>query len=135
MILTLGVGSSLSFSGGSSPTRRRAQQPQRRPFMDRHVVCLVARDKVLRLGPRRVMHVALESNVRDHLLENYPANSPRFRVPFDVVAPLERFRQSSAPLYHYLPEIYLGPSRTIDRRRLQCVRGIDGFRAVSGVRQ
>jgi hypothetical protein len=85
------------------------------------------------------MHVALESNVRDHLLENYPANSPRFRVPFDVVAPLERFRQSSAS---YLPEIYLGRSlRSLGqdsagyRHRLQCVRGIDGFRAVSGVRQ
>jgi hypothetical protein len=97
--------------GGSAAPGRRVYEPQRRSFVDRHMVRLVACNEVLRLGPRRVMHVALESNVRDHLLENYPANSPRFRVPFDVVAPLERFRQSSAP---YLPEIYLGPSRSID---------------------
>jgi hypothetical protein len=54
------------------------------------VVCFVTLDKVLRLGFRRVVHVALEPYIANNFLENDATNSAGFGVPFDVVTALER---------------------------------------------
>jgi hypothetical protein len=56
------------------------------PFMDRQMIGLVALDEILRFLSRSVVHIALDPHIRNNFLDNDAANSPSFRIPFNVVA-------------------------------------------------
>ena len=58
-------------------------------FVNCDVVGLVAFDKILGFRLGGVMDVAFELHVGNDPLQDYPSNTPSFRVPFDVIAAFE----------------------------------------------
>lgn len=68
-----------------------------RPFVDRHMIGLVALDDVLRLLFGSVPLVAFEHDLRGHFLLDRASNSACLGVPFDVIASFECSCHRSAP--------------------------------------
>jgi hypothetical protein len=64
--------------------------------MDRHVVGLIALDQVLRFSGGSVVDIAFVAVVGGKSLQNYPAHSSCFGIPFNMVAALECFPNESA---------------------------------------
>jgi hypothetical protein len=50
------------------------------------MIGLVALDEILRFLSRSVVHIALDPYIRNNFLDNDAADSPSFRIPFNVVA-------------------------------------------------
>jgi hypothetical protein len=69
----------------------RLEKSQGLPFMNGHMIGLVALDEVLWFILRGVVQITLEPYVRSDLPENDPANSSGLRVPRNVVTPFEHF--------------------------------------------
>ena len=63
--------------------------------MNCNVLRFVAFDEVLRLVSRGVVDIAFEPYVGNNFLQNDATNSPRFRVPFNVVAAFESLGRHS----------------------------------------
>jgi len=57
--------------------------------MNRHVICLVTLDDVLWFILGSVSLVTFEHELRGYFLLDGSTNSPRFRIPLHMIAPLE----------------------------------------------
>src|SRR6185437_2711552 len=82
---------------------------QRRSFVDRYMIGLVACNHVLRLILGGMVCITLDRHIGDDLLLDDTANYARLRIPFNVISNLERLRHRR---HRPSIETYLTPRQT-----------------------